>query len=113
VGEKGAEMKSNLVFLAHPEFDFNQFLLRIMAAMRQTNMSNYDLAHSTNLCTSTICRIMGKRSKNMQVGTVSKIAQALKVSSDYLLGVRAARTIRERGIEEDVLDFISFQQKRA
>jgi transcriptional regulator with XRE-family HTH domain len=93
--------KSNLVHLSFPTFDFSKFLMRVVVAMSQTNLSYCDLAHRTNLSEGTICRIMSRRSKNMYVTTVAKIAEALKISADYLLDLRRARTLREKEVEQE------------
>jgi len=105
--------ESNLVSLNFPEFDFYTFLLRVVVAMSQSGMSHYDLAYHTTLSHSTIARIMSRRSKNMYIGTVARIAKALGVSTDFLIGQREARTKREKGIDEEVYDYQKWSRKRA
>ena len=104
--------ENNLVHLSFSTFEFERFLMRLVVAMSQSNLSYSDLAYRSNLCTSTICRIMSRRSKNMFAGTVAKLAQALALSSDYLLGTRDARTARERSIEQEAEANWHFEQRR-
>lgn len=101
---------NNVIYLHHSSFDFELFLMRIVVAMSRTNMTHYDLANAANLSYDTICRIMGQRSKNMFVGTAAKLAQAIRVSTDFLLGNREARTDSEREIAWEVKHNI--QQRR-
>lgn len=105
--------QSNLVHLTFPKFDFNLFLLRVVIAMQQSGLSNYDLAHRTTLSHSTIARITSQRSKNMYVGTVACIAEALGISADYLMDQRNARTKREKEVESEVRDYTKWRRKRA
>lgn len=105
--------RNEVIYLTHPTFNFERFIMRVVVALSRAGLSYYDLAFRTNLGHTTIARIMGQRSKNMMVGTVSKIAQALHISADYLLDVRAARTVREREIENEAQYNLKFRGRRA
>lgn len=104
--------QSNVIYLTHPTFNFELFLMRVVVALSRANMTYYDLAHRANLSETTVCRIMGRRAKNMYVGTLAKISQALHVSSDYLLGVKRAATLREREIEQETQYNLRQQRRR-
>lgn len=103
---------NNIIFLTFPTFDFDLFLMRVIVAMSQADVSYADLAHRMNLCESTVCRIMSRRSRNMYVSTVAKIAKALGISPDYLLDIRPAKTKRERGIEQETQYNLRFERRK-
>ena len=110
---KKAYAPNNVIHLTFPRFDFELFLMRVIVAMSRTGMTYCDLAHWTNLSEATIARIMSRRSKNMMVGTASQIARALRVSAEYLLDQRPARTKQEKEIEHETQYNLSLRRRKA
>ena len=103
----------NVVYLRIPEFEFRQFLMRLVVAMSRLGMSNTELALRAGLTKSTVTRILRRQSKNMYVGTVAKLAMALNLATDFLLGVREARSQREQNIEVEAQENLRFERRRA
>ena len=87
------------------DFDFKEFLLRLVIAMSQDEITHKDLAYYAGLDGSTIKRIMDWRTQFPRHETIAKIASSLRISVDFLDGQRRARTQREKEIETEVEDY--------
>jgi hypothetical protein len=48
----------------------------------------------------------------MFVGTVAKLAESVGISADYMLGIRDARTMRERDVEQEAESNWRFERRR-
>ncbi len=103
---------NNVVYLTLSTFDFNEFLMRLVVAMSRVDMNACELAYRANLSYSTICRVMARKSLDMRVATVSKLAAALQVSTDFLLGNRKPSSKREIEIEAEAQDNLRIQRRR-
>lgn len=62
------------------------FCKRLKAEIERTGMSFTELQNKTGIARSTICRYSLNQTKSIPIDNVKKLAKALGVSAEYLLG---------------------------
>ncbi len=80
-------------------FNNSDMINRIKTEKKSQGLTNVDLSNRTNIPLGTLNKILSGESKDPQVSAIIKIAQALKVSADYIAFGQEPQK-RKKDIEE-------------
>jgi len=70
---------------------------RIAAARVMADLTQQDLADRAGIAQSALARVERGNRPQLSVGTLYAIAQALQISTDYLLGVKVQESGEQQG----------------
>ncbi len=66
-------------------YNLNEMIGRIKTIKKSLKLSNEDLAVMSGIPKGTLAKILGSETKDPQISNIIKIAQALDVTTDYLI----------------------------
>ncbi len=66
-------------------YNFDEMITRIKTIKKEKKLSNEALANLAGVPKGTLSKILGSETKDPQISTIIKIAEALEVSADYII----------------------------
>lgn len=73
-------------------YDLNLMIERIKNLKKEKKLSNEELSKLSGIPIGTLAKILGSETKDPQISNIIKIAEALNISSDYLIFGESKKT---------------------